>query len=388
MRYDIMVTGCKTGGAKTVVARQLAHDPSIPLQKAIAMVEAGPVILYRNLDLNEVKLYTQQLSKHGISWKTIESVKESHSHESIPPSAPPPPASVPIKEKSEATEGQLPKPHSITHMPGIPVMISELENPSRKADRFDFDENSRKTYLYTFILIALFISFLVAAILIDRSRRSDIKLKKIKAYSSVSSLPAESPSDKKKGNPRTERKQTGKPVPTRNEISPENKAASLSMLDSARLVETDYLKIIYFYKMAISFNRYNLHAWYGLLNAYRNAGMTDEMEKTTREMKEIFGENVFSAARIVEPYGTINDAFLTVDGNYRIEYRTKQTGRAQLLEETYMVVRELRQICGCGSISLFASSGPGSGMIVHMNTSVTVSSIEDYEHGASITFLK
>lgn len=383
-----MVTGCKTGGAKTVVARQLAHDPSISLQKAMTMVEAGPVILYRNLDINEVKFYTQQLSKHGISWKAIESVKESHSHESIPSSAPPPPTSVPIKEKSEVAESQLPLPHSITHTRGIPVMISEPKNHRRKTDRFDLDESSRKTYLYTFILIALFISFLVAAILIDRSRRTDIKLKKIKAYSSDSNRSTEGSSDKKKGKTGKERTQTGKPVPTRNKVSSESKAASLSMLDSARLVGNDYTKAIYFYKMAISFNRYNLHAWYGLLNAYRNAGMTDEMEKTTREMKEIFGENVFSAAQIIEPYGKISDAFLTADGNYRIEYHTKQTGRAQLLEETYTVVRELRQICGCGSISLFASSGPGSGMIVHMNTSVTVSSIEDYEQGASITFLK
>ena len=76
-------------------------------------------------------------------------------------------------------------------------------------------------------------------------------------------------------------------------ISPENRAKSADFVDSASAYNEDYEMAISFFKLAISFNKYNYRAWYGLVNTYHSMNELDKEKKAKDEMEMLFGKNVF-----------------------------------------------------------------------------------------------
>lgn len=391
MKYDIIVTGFKTNRAKTIIIRQLAHDPSLSLQKATEMVEAGPVILFKNLDVNEVKIYTEQLTNVGIIWKAAESDHDNQTHKSQV-SIPPQPAVLDSKPQN-TTESDNIKKHDSTSQSHLhqenhnPVIFSRPEKAEKKKAGWFELEPENKNVIPTLVFFSLVVLIIAGVIAIDKSKKNEIKLKKMTVYSTDPVKPEQ------KSQSRTYR-ETVKKDPqlppndvSRKDISSQQKTESSAMVDSAMQVKNDYSKEIYFYKLAIAFNRYNINAWYGLLNAYKDSNMKKEMDSTKQEMIDIFGDAVFSIKEIISHYGKLNDAQLDKDGNYLIEYNTEKSEKNELIDESYYLVREIRQVCKCKQISLFAKTGPGRGLIVHISSSAEIASFEQYKNFASITYL-
>ena len=64
MKYDLLVIAFKNKRAKTIVAHQLANDPSIPLHEALAMMDDLPVTLIRNMELDELMIRMEKLKAY------------------------------------------------------------------------------------------------------------------------------------------------------------------------------------------------------------------------------------------------------------------------------------------------------------------------------------
>ena len=158
--------------------------------------------------------------------------------------------------------------------------------------------------------------------------------------------------------------------------------------DSAVHICEDYECEIKFFRIALSFNQYNMRAWQGLIAAYRGAGRRAEAEKAERQMKELFGEKVFNVEEIVKPYGSLSRYDRDEKGVCRIEYRSQSSKRSDLEKETFYLIRALLAQQNCTMVSLYASTGKGEGMLVRIKADRFPSRISDYVKNASISFIE
>ena len=166
------------------------------------------------------------------------------------------------------------------------------------------------------------------------------------------------------------------------------KRSSDAYTDSAVHLCEDYECEIKFFRIALSFNQRNLRAWQGLIAAYRGAGKRAEAEKAERQMKELFGEKVFSVEEVVKPYGVLSKYDRDENGVCRIEYHSQTLKQSELEKETYYLIRDLLAQQNCTMVSLYASTGKGKGMLVRIKTDRFPSRVSDYVESASISFIE
>ena len=163
---------------------------------------------------------------------------------------------------------------------------------------------------------------------------------------------------------------------------------ALALVDSALQSSADPGRAIRFYRMALSFNRYNVHAWYGLIEAYGEAGLHREAAQTRREMQEVLGQRSFSLASLVAPVGTAVSLTTTDLGTVRLEYRSRATDRGELLREVWQLSRSLGRDCNCRALSLHATTESGTGVLVHIDAQSVPGDLASFQSAASITFLE
>jgi len=173
----------------------------------------------------------------------------------------------------------------------------------------------------------------------------------------------------------------GKP---RGSINNQQKQQASNYVDSAKTNSSDLDKQVKFYKIAISFNRYNLQAWHGLLQTYREMNKTAEARETEAHMKEIFGDDVNSVNAAITQFGDIVDAYRNESGTYRVEYKTKKTSKEEILRDVFNMTRAIRNSCNCKNISIYASTGPGNGLVVHTTAATPVHTLPEFSQQANI----
>ena len=174
----------------------------------------------------------------------------------------------------------------------------------------------------------------------------------------------------------------------RNSVSNQQKQQSSAYVDSAKTGAIDKENCIAFYKLAISFNRYNLPAWQGLLQAYREQGREAEANETLEQMTSVFGNEVMSVTALIKPFGDLMDAYMTSDGTYRIEYRTRKLAKDDVLREVFNMTRAVRSACSCKNISIYASTGTGKGLLAHSTQEMSVHTLSAFSKQAEIIWLK
>ena len=176
-----------------------------------------------------------------------------------------------------------------------------------------------------------------------------------------------------------------------NAASEEARAASQAFIDSAK-ARPDVREAVSFYKMALSFNKRNIDAWYGLINAYTQASMPEEADKARADMKKIFGDGVFSIAQAVGRFGDLLDLSATDEGTFRVEYRSRQTGQNELIHESFLLGKALAVQCRCTAISLYIHSagdkGDSAGALVFFKTSPLPLTFEGFQSAAAVTYLR
>lgn len=369
MKYTLTVTSIKNDRAKMIIARQLAHDPAISLQNALTIVEKPPFVLLKNLTPNELQYQSKQLHHLGVKFTITEQSPEKNNQ--------PLPVSLP------GTDSQIKATPAIFKEKREQTVIHEHSKKSAPLIRTDAPvPDKKKSYLiFSAAGMLLVLMLIVAEFITSRNQKHYALNKKILITSKSTDTSDSEKSTKKNSKQNSEKR-------SREEISSKSEHESHLWVDSAKTCGDDYLKAINFYKIAISFNKYNMHAWFGLINTYRSAGMSEEMRQTREQMEKIFGSSVFSVSEAVKPFGELLDVYTTEADAFRVEYRTAQNSEQSILSHIYTLAKAFRETCNCKTVSIFATTAPGKGMIVHFNKEASLSSLAAFKKEATITFLK
>ncbi|NLD94855.1 MAG: hypothetical protein GX639_19545 [Fibrobacter sp.] len=362
MGKDLVIISIDNDHARKVIARLLCQKQSIPLQKALAITAKPPFIFIINESHDALKKVVDQYSQLGIVFKIIDSLQRK-------PAAPPHDSAIPDKvppgtynDSSQKTEPSQ-KTHTVHHLPldDIPVVT----------------EISKKKVSVKSLLLFLLIILLPVVLVIF-------------AYREKRTAFLEDYDGKVSGTKVSKTKKTVSTGQSKSSsaISPENRAKSADFVDSASAYNEDYEMAISFFKLAISFNKYNYRAWYGLVNTYHSMNELDKEKKAKDEMEMLFGKNVFDIGSIVKPFGELLTAELRSDSSYFLEYTTQSSSRQTLVNETFQIVRALKPVCNCVSIAIFAQKSAGRGLIVHIKSDRTFFNLADYTAVASFTYLE
>lgn len=369
MKYNIVITGIQNERAKKILARQLAQDPAISLQKAITIVELPRFTLYHNLELEDTNGYTSQLKLLGVSFQLIKAPSADIPKQKIPEPKPPVPKQPAPPKKTEPIAPPPPVSASKTH-----VSTEETPKKSQFCSVTIEPPKKNKANVVGIVTTFIFILFFVGMLSI-MSNKSDIKISR-KRVLPPSSSAAIAPISAKNKEPEK-----------REPVSDEQANSAKSFIDSAKANLSDINTAINFYKIAISFNEYNIDAWYGLLDIYKTNGMIDEMTATKEKMQSLFGNSLFSVNEIVERFGVLEDLQVSSDNYCKIEYRTKQKKNDKILSEIYTIQKALRVKCDYQDMSIFAKKAAGQGVIVHINQNTSTVTFSKFKKTSSVTNL-
>lgn len=369
MKYNISITGFKNDFGKKTIARQLANDPAISLQKALEIVENPPFLFLKNLSAADLKRVCIQQKQYGTDLQVEKCTEKSQ------------PLVIPLNQSNMTpcvTNGSQLTPETKTH-------TASKKNHTRVASPM---VEAKTWYLFTFLpkrfFLIIFTALSLGLLLWCYHNFPGSNIHPPRYINPVQRqnqdlLPATADKivKQKFGNHQRDRFST----------SANQRKRSILYLDSAnRRSPIGLRKKITFFKIALSFNKYNFSAWQGLLTAYKKAGMLRQKQETAKKMLDLFGPAVFSLLPQNSTLGVIEDAFLTSDKTYRILYTTKTISKQALIAETYQLLKTIKTSCACEHISLFASHKKGKGIHVYLDTHKPFVSLQDYSQTAQITF--
>jgi hypothetical protein len=398
MKFDIIITHIGSDKAKNIIARHLAHDPSISLQKALSMLDNPPVVYMTGLLKEDAQYHVRQLEKIQVRARLVEVQLAPLLPHAVPQfvpdhaaaAAPAPPAPPPPRPAQPSTPA--------THQPAEPGDAAEPAAAGGNAGS-GAAMTRNKIIILTSVAAVLLVSIVVIlalkgtfnwghAFALDwskaglisgdsLSRKTDTK----KAKPDRSSRDSAVKKDEGMGSLGTDS------TANADEVTDEQKGKADACVDSGKNAP-DVTQAISFYQLAIAFNKKNVNAWYALHDTYIAAQMSKEADKTDTAMRRLFGDNIFSVARIMEPFGTVTSTSLTKDGIYRVEYRTHESNPAKNLADSYLLVKALKNSCLCNAVSLYARTSAGKGMLVYIRTESFPASFDEYKASANITYLK
>jgi hypothetical protein len=383
--YEIAVVSRPEKRASQILARHLAQDPAISLQRALILVQNPPFVYARDLDKNQLAHEIQNLRKLKVEIRVAES--------SEPQRAPDPPA-VSVNDQAEVPAGPVqaeapgmasarPSSHHDAHPAAKPVHFGAAATDSPQRGRV------RMSHAIISVGALAGAALMIAGVLYFGRKRPEFSLSEQSAFQSSARSPAARSSSRGRPGDGRQSAQTDsvgeRRQPQRREpVSAVQKRQARAFVDSARSAGADHDNMIKFYRIALSFNQYNLGAWHGLINAYRDAGMSAEARRARADMRALFGEKIETVRSVVSPYGELTDVAGPIKGTLRIEYASRARGRAELLRETYAIARGVRVQCDCGALSLYAATGEGEGMLVSVSLSPFPQTVSAYERMARI----
>ncbi len=360
MGQDLIITKIQNDHARMVIARLISQKQSLSFQKSLQVVNNPPFVYLVDVNNDEIQTCVSQLSSLGVSFRSIESsFRKDEKSTQIPVHNLKPNFERPSHPHS-CYANDLPKNHLRT--------LAE-EEPQKKKNHFRL----LSTVIF-FVVISL-------PILLTRLSYNKKPPKFLSHYNGK--LESASPENKitsDKSKKITSDKNADEQM--------KNEKESNAFFDSAVVNSHDLEKVIKFFQLAISFNKYNYKAWYGLIDALYNARRFSDAHKTKVEMKMLFGDAILTLNKVIEPYGILIKAQQREDRSYTIEYKSNGLTKKALMNESYQIIKAFKPNCNCESISLFASQTAGSGMIIHIRKDAFFASLSEFEKAASITYLE
>ena len=380
MNFDLIVIKLTKPHLKQVIAHHIAADPSISLQNALSRLDNLPLVYKKDLSFEELEKTTLQLQKLGAVCRAVES---KNPLEKL--TAGKKPVENEIKAGTEQKQGLQTSGVKYNEQAG---KISERVKYFNTVSKTDTHKKKKSITVKSTILVG---SIIIIAFIFLIGKNKKIKVQtpgpivskkssaqSVKIKDSISKMQTGESEDKLNSNNVNKKSPSSSPVKMRSE----------EYADSAAHLCQDYECEIKFYKIAISFNQYNLRAWQGLIAAYRGARKFTEAKQAEKRMRELFGEKVFTVEEIVKPYGILSRYVRDKNGVCRIEYRSQSVGRPDLERETYFLIKALLVQQKCTIVSLYASTGKGKGMLVRIKPEKFPSGISDYVKKASISFIE
>jgi hypothetical protein len=394
MKFDIIITHIGNPKAKNIIARHLAHDPSISLQKALSMLENPPVVYMTGVLKDDAQYHLRQLEKIQVSAKCVAVQLAPLLPHSVPgfvpehSAAPQPPPSQP-----------KPAPHPLPASPPPAAPVRTVVGiPSSGVPRTGAGMTKNRIILISSISAVLAVMVIVVLALKGTFNWGH-------AFSldwSKAGLVAGDSASKKAGAKKAKQDRTNHDSaekradrnagpddagPDADAATEEQKASADACIDSGKTAP-DVSRAISFYQLAIAFNKRNVNAWYALHDAYASAEMNEQATTTETAMRRLFGDNIFSVAKIVEPFGTVKTTSMTRDGIYRLEYQAREQDPAKNLLGDYLLMKALKGSCLCNAISLYARTSAGKGTLVYARTESFPASFDEFRASANITYLK
>ena len=373
MKYNLLITRIQNERTRKILARQLAQKPAISIQKANEIVESVPFVLYNNINAEELKTHINQLKSLEVSFSVVKVSDSSEKNYEFQKQV------LPEQTKPEKPQNETTDPSDKKNS-RIDKKINKLSQHSSVI----LDQVNSREHKATTLVIGIIVVIFILIILSIPGNRPKFKITKKRVL--PQRIVEQNSHSEKEGVNTDKSSQDYKPV-KREKVSHTQLQKSRSFVDSARIYSNDINNAIKFYKIAISFNRYNLNAWYGLVDAYKSSGMLEEMVSAKEEMQLIFGKNIFSVSDIIGQFGELEDAQMAEDGVYRIEYMTREKQKDKIFSEIYTILKALNSKGGYQQISLFAKKGPGRGMVIHINKNTSTVTLSKFRETASVTYL-
>jgi hypothetical protein len=391
--YSIIVTHITNPRSRRTLAHRLAQQPQVSIGEANRMLDSLPLVLMRNLTKPQVMVMVGEMRKLGVE-VAIQKQPDAAPPMAAPPAPVPPSLSPPqveqnaqapqdapallppaADEREQASPKAAPLKHSIEPLASVvaaprPARGEKpvgplLQSPPRRVLPL------WKRALPFVLVLAMVTMVLVIGLVGSREKFTAKKSGPLSTRSTPKAHAAQ----------RSGREQQ------RKGISQARQRQAVQYCDSAS-AEPQLTEAIKFYLLALSFNRFNAQAWYGLINGYEDAGMPKQASEARRQMRELLGEESLTVADIVTSFGTLEEIEVGSSGVYRLAYRSRGSGRQELMEESYRLARALRSVCACEQLSLFAQSERNRGLLVHVGIKPFPRSFADYTSAARTTFLE
>ena len=259
MRYDLLITEIKNESSRKILAHQLARDPGVSFQEALEKLLKLPVTLFRDLDEQTMVQQAGQYLKYGVRLKAV-----------------------PAQNTTEAAPAARTTSHASSEPPVIPQStddsksattaikcVARLKNKEFVAgipesiaiDKIEKKEEEKKKreqlILISFLVLFIIIHLLMLLFSSGNNRKRQIVVSGIRGGQDANHAVERSNSTS------DESTQTSQ-ISKRKSVTAADKKISALMCDSALNISgSDVSKMINFFKIAISFNRYNLNAWFG-----------------------------------------------------------------------------------------------------------------------------
>lgn len=380
MRYDLQVTEIKNENARKVLAHQLARDPGISFHDALGKLQRLPVVLFRDLDEQAMTSMVGQYLKYGVRLKALPAQQMSdvevlrHSESQDP----------------EKIKGTIEYSKSMVNDDSA-QMVVQSDDVSEKRELTEGQaaifknssliEESKKRVNDRTLLIIFLVLFLIVCLILSLFSSGKKDYHALTGSGTIVSPPQVKGADVH--GEHLKKKSSKSELSKRKDISAVDKKNSSAMCDSARNAENNTETLINFYKIAISFNKYNLDAWFGLLGAYKSAGKSDEYHQAEQQMKELFGDKVFDISSQVKRFGDIEDLFENENGVLVVKYRSPEP-LDRIQERVYSLVKILLSSAGYQSVSIEIAGVKNDRMLVHVRPGMEISTFADFKKNASI----
>ncbi|MFW5960216.1 MAG: hypothetical protein ACOCSE_03755 [Chitinivibrionales bacterium] len=161
----------------------------------------------------------------------------------------------------------------------------------------------------------------------------------------------------------------------------QSRRKSSGYIDSASGT-SDMEKRIKFYKIAISFNRMNLKAWLGLIDAYKESERKRKAVEMKARAEEIFGENLTEVNTLISYTSTL-DKYMEREKKTRIRILTSLQTEEGQLREVWSVSRLLRNRGNNTTITIISENQEtGKGVLTTLRKGNHPESFEEFRDTA------
>lgn len=381
MRYDLLITEIKNDNSRKILAHQLARDPGVSFQDALGKLRKLPVTLFRDLDEQTMAQQAGQYLKYGVRLKAVPAQDPPKPVPAAPiiphPGSEPPvdsPQRTDVSKNVTKTMKYVAFPKDTELRAGIPESVSVNELGKNEEKKRKHEQLILISFLVLFIIIPL-VMFLFSS---GNSGKRQIVVSGIRGGQDTNHVVE--PLNSTSGG-RTQTSQISK----RKSVTTADKKTSASMCDSAENASRrDISKMINFYKIAISFNKYNLDAWFGLLAAYKSAGMGVEYQQAANQMKELFGNDVLEVSSQVRRFGTVGDMYISDAGVLTMNVNMDKANAEVLKERVFSMIKILHSNYNYKSISIVVGDKKKDRMVVHVRPGMKIATFADFKKNASV----
>jgi type II secretory pathway pseudopilin PulG len=352
----------------------------------LEQLKAGGVEYYSALNLGQLEETTRELKKLGVKYDIVqrelppkdekpkpETVKK---EPEIIESVPPPPTTRMIRStQSIQALRQTQRISSINFNEGNPSKTTQI-----KTQKISVIESTKRL----FILVMLMVILGIFAFILNVSWQNDKTQNKQERQRATNIQPKQQQQQQRQSQPQQNQQKDDNKKTDKNNSNTQNQSQNqkktqikenLNEADIACIegsIDTEKL-----YRIAISFNKNNMQAWFGLLNCFEKKGDDKKVAEIQKEMQKLFGENVFKITERVANHGTV-DNFSTEGNIYRLSY-FRQENSGTIEKELFSIGQNIANAGNFDKAIIFAKEGDNSGYIISVNLSDFPRTIEEFQ---------